>query len=52
MMRGETLLIFGHGVIGQGQFAPLPPARGCHALRCLVVLSERDTCAKYQSHSF
>ena len=34
MMRGETLLIFGHGVIGQGQLCP--PARGCHALRCLV----------------
>ena len=32
MMRGETLLILGHGVIGQ----LCPPARGCHALRCLV----------------
>ena len=34
MMKGETLLILGHGVIGQGQLCP--PARGCHALRCLV----------------
>ena len=31
MMKGETLLILGHGVIGQGQLCP--PARGCHALR-------------------
>ena len=35
MMRGGTLLILGHGVIGQGQLCPL--ARGCHALRCLVL---------------
>ena len=35
MMRGETLLILGHRVIGQGQLCP--PARGCHALRCLVI---------------
>ena len=34
MMRGGTLLIFGHGVKGQDQL--WPPARGCHALRCLV----------------
>ena len=33
-MRGGTLLILGHGVKGQGQLCP--PARGCHALRCLV----------------
>ena len=31
---GGTLLIFGHGVIDQGQLCP--PASGCHALRCLV----------------
>ena len=36
MMKGETLLILGHGVIGQGQLCP--PARGCHALRCLVYM--------------
>ena len=35
MMRGGTLLILGHGVIGQGQLCP--PARGCYALCCLVV---------------
>ena len=35
MMRGGTLLIFGHGVKGQDQL--WPPARGCHALRCLVL---------------
>ena len=34
MMRREPLLILDHGVIGQGQLCP--PARGCHALRCLV----------------
>ena len=34
MMRGGSLLILGHGVIDQGQLCP--PARGCHALRCLV----------------
>ena len=30
--------ILGHGVIsvGQGLLCPPPPARGCHALRCLV----------------
>ena len=33
-MRKEALLILCHGVICQGQFCP--PARGCHALRCLV----------------
>ena len=36
MMRGGTLLILGHVVKGQGQLCP--PARGCHALRCLVVI--------------
>ena len=35
MMRRETLLIFDRGIIGQGQLCPL--ARGCHALRCLVL---------------
>ena len=35
MMRGGTLFILGHGVKGQGQLCP--PARGCHALRCLVI---------------
>ena len=45
MMKGETLLIFGHGVIGQGQLCP--PARGCHALRCLVIV-----CAvKWSNHT-
>ena len=34
--EGKTLLILGLGVIGQGQL--FPPARGCHALRCLVTL--------------
>ena len=34
MMRRGTLLILGHRVKGQGQLCP--PARGCHALRCLV----------------
>ena len=34
MMRVGALLIWGHGVKGQGQL--YPPARGCHALRCLV----------------
>ena len=34
MMRGGPLYILGHGVIGQGKLCP--PARGCHALRCLV----------------
>ena len=38
MMRGGPLFILGHGVIGQGQLCPPPPARGCHALRCLVCL--------------
>ena len=27
---------FGHMVVGQGQLCP--PARGCHALRCLVCM--------------
>ena len=36
MIGGGTLLILGHGVKGQGQFCP--PARGCHALRCLVLV--------------
>ena len=36
MMRGGTLLIWGHKVKFQGQL--WPPARGCHALRCLVTL--------------
>ena len=35
MMRGGTLLILGHGVIGQGQLGP--NAKECHALRCLVL---------------
>ena len=35
MIRGGTLLILNHGVKGQGQLCP--PARGCHALRCLVI---------------
>ena len=39
MMKGETLLIWGHGVIGQGQLCPL--ARGCHALRCLVIFQSK-----------
>ena len=34
-MRGGRLLILGHGVIGQGQLCP--PARRCHAMRCLVI---------------
>ena len=34
MMRGGDLLILCRGVIGQGQLCP--PARGCHALHCLV----------------
>ena len=37
MMRGEPLLILGHGVKGQGQLCPL--VRGCHALRCLVLFA-------------
>ena len=37
MIRGGTLLILGHGVKGKGQLCP--PARGCHALRCLVVFN-------------
>ena len=37
-MRGGTLLILGQGVKGQGQ--PPPLARGCHALRCLVLNSK------------
>ena len=37
MMKGETLLILGCRVKGQGQL--WPPARGCHALRCLVFFS-------------
>ena len=37
MMNGGTLLIFGHGIKGQGQL--YPTARGCHALRCLVLFS-------------
>ena len=36
MMRGGTLLILGDGVKGQGHLCP--PARGCHALRCLVYI--------------
>ena len=43
-MRGGTLLILGHGVKGQGQLCP--PARGCHALRCLVTCS-MQTCTYY-----
>ena len=34
--EGKTLLILGYRVIGQGELCP--PARGCHALRCLVFL--------------
>ena len=34
IMRGETLLILCLRIIGQGQLCP--PARGCHALGCLV----------------
>ena len=33
----KTVLILGHGVIGQGQLCPI--ARGCHALCCLVLFS-------------
>ena len=33
-MRGGTLFILDHRVISQSQHCP--PARGCHALRCLV----------------
>ena len=40
--EGETLLIFGHGVIGQGQLCP--PARGCHALRYLVSICQLWPC--------
>ena len=40
-MRWETLLILGHEVIGQGQLCP--PARGCHALRCLVLIVLADS---------
>ena len=36
MMREGPLFILGRRVIGQGQLCP--PARGCHALRCLVYL--------------
>ena len=36
MMKGGPLFILGHGVIGQGQLCP--PVRGCHALRCLVII--------------
>ena len=35
MKRGETLLNLSCGVIGQGQVCL--PARGCHALSCLVL---------------
>ena len=38
-MRGGTLLIRGHMVKGQGQLCH--PARGCHALRCLVFFFSR-----------
>ena len=58
MMRRETLLILGHGVIGQGQLCPPPPphARGCHALRCLVDIGaysaiRMDTILLRYSHS-
>ena len=37
MTREGTLLILGHGVIGQGQLCPPRPARGCHGLCCLVL---------------
>ena len=43
MVRGGTLWILGHGVKFQGQLYPL--ARGCHALRCLVV-----KCGTFQIH--
>ena len=36
-MKGGTLLILGCRVKGQGHL--LPPARGCHALHCLVCFS-------------
>ena len=36
MIRRGPLFILGHGVIGQVQLCP--PARGCHALLCLVLL--------------
>ena len=45
MMRGGTLLIWDHKVKFQGQH--WPPARGCHALRCLVCVAPLmavDTC--------
>ena len=42
MMRGGPLLILDHGVIGQGQLCP--PARGCHALRCLVLIMFSQNC--------
>ena len=42
--EGKNLLIFFHGVIGQGQLCP--PARGCHALRCLVFIFSMNTARK------
>ena len=47
MMRGGTLLILVHGVIDQGQLCP--PARGCHALRCLVYLYIEGYISKLKS---
>ena len=40
MMRGETLLILGRRANCRGQL--WPPARGCHALHCLVNCSNRQ----------